>query len=522
MAALVYDSVDFATTLGGLPRITRDIIREVEAQSGKVMRELHVITCEWHGVPAVGLSLDASQAAITAIEAAVEALDDNAILYFSENDGGIAWAYDDATKANNHQTAYGVKLTRKNFPWGPGKHVTNAPIVITFEAVIIPCSNDPVTGVGTLSYTISEEWDYSGLVSVTYQGTVCACDGYDVDDIATTLRDTVFTPDARDRFTLAGAVLGPNFGPSSQGYTVLDTGSVCKQFRFVYGGGSPPQGLESTKLELNVQVTLVGNLVTITITATYGYRGDYIGTGSPTGTLFGLGSGSGSIFTSGGFFGLSTAGGTSFDAVYREAWNFAGVDARPFLIPGSGSIFLVTDPEMSVDTASNTISAKKVFFANWIHDATILLFEESVQIDYTQPGFSSRRCMYPNGSGVTPLAYVQTSGYDVYIVRFSATIVSKFKYMELPDRLTPDQNNIWRIEPDTMGGVSQLPDQLNNPGNIQEGYVTSTVTQTYAVRDPSTVAALKGIAVGSVKRLSTAAYAAQRPIDSGGRLMGFA
>ena len=511
MASLNYDAVDFATTLGGLPRVSREITRELDQQSGQILREHHVISCEWHGIPAAG-TLDQQQASITAIEAAIEALADDGILYFAENDGGIAWCYDDATKANNHVTIYGVKITRKSFPWGPAKHVTNAPLQLTFEATVIPCSNDPVTGVGTLVYQVSEEWDTSGLVSVTYTGRVCACSGYDVDDVVLTLRDTVFTPDARDRFTAAGSLPGGGFGPTAQGYTALDTGSHCKDFRFVYGGGASPTGLEATHLELSVNVSIKDNLVTLEAAASYGYRGDYIGTGLSTGSMFGASVGGGMLVftpTSGLLIGAAT-GSSAFDAVYKEAWNFAGVDVRPFLPPGAGAIFLVTDPQVSVDTANNRIVSRKTFYANWIWDASILLYDMQVSVDMSQPGFGSRRLMHASPGTPVPLPYCNTSGRNVMIVTFLATIVSKHAYLTLPDQLTADPLNVWRIEPDNVTGYSKLPNQTQLPSTMQEGYTTSVVKQTWAVRNPLMLP--QGFVVGSVRRLKTVSASMPLPI----------
>lgn len=521
MATFVYDSVDFATTLGALPRVSRDITREVEAATGSVLRELHVITCEWTAVPAAGSTLAQAQAAITAFEAVVEALDDGGILKFSDNAANVCWAYDAAAgTANNHTTAFGVKLTRKSFPWGPAKHVTNDPIRLTFEAVVIPCSNDPISGVGTLTYQVHEEYDLAGLLTVEYTGQLCACSGYNVRDIFATLRDTVFTPDARDKFTSAGATLGVGFGPSGQGLTYLDADDHCLQFRLIYGGGAAPQGLEATRLEVSVTCAIKQNLVTLQVTGRYHFRGDYIGTGSPIGTLFGIGASSGGMFAvPAGGFGLGGVGASSFDAVYREAWAFAGIDVRPFLPPGAGASFMTTDPVVTVDTDSNVITSTKTFYANWIWDSTILEYDETVELHIARPGTSERRQMYSDAGAPDPLVYIQESGLDAYRVTFSATIVARLLYVDLPDRLTADRVNIWRVSPDSMTASSKSPNQKQNPGLVREGYVTSRVVQGYIVRDPSAVPALKQIVVGSIARLATLG-GSFAPVTSGGRALG--
>lgn len=508
MASLLYDSIDFATTLGGLPRISREITREVDAQSGKVTQERHVISAEWHAIPGAG-TIAQQQAAITVFEAAIEALAGDGELIFKDNSGAVCWAYNSPTSANDHDCPLGIEITRISFPWGPAKHVTNDPVRITWEAVVQPCSGDPIAGIGSLIYTVAEEWDTSGLVTVTYQGTLCVCFGFSAKTLLATVLATTFLPDASDRFTAQGSVLGAGFGPSAASFTELDQEDRCRAFRFVFGGGSVPNGLAARSLELDVGVSIIQNLVTLDVAASYGYRGKHTGTGSTTGLLFGapLG-GSTLIFTGGispGSFGLSGAGVTSdWQAVYREAWNLAGIDLRPFLPPGAGSIFLKTEPQVSTNTASNTITSRAKFYAPWIWDAEILLYDVTVSVEIPRPGFGSRRLMHGLPGTTPPRPYCNTSGYDVMSVQFHATIVSRTQYYEIPLQLTEDALNVWFIG-HSLSGVSKLPNQTQQATVIKEGYVTSQVTQMWAVRDPSLDPTLKAIPVGSIQRIKTAA-----------------
>lgn len=519
MASLTYDGINFATTLGGLPRISREI--NIEVEQGKVVRENHRITCTWHAVPSAG-TLAQQQAAITAFEAAIEALENGGALIFADNAAAVCWAYDSSASANNHEVPLGVQIERISFPWGPAKHITNDPVEIVFLAIVQPCANDPITGVGSLIYQTTEEWDTGGLVTVSFSGQVCACDGYDVDAIFESLVTSFFTTEARDLFTAGGAVLSLAFGPTRLTRTHIDQADHCLAFSIQYGGGAQPQGLEARTLDLDVSVSLIQNLITIEIAATYGYRGGYIGAGSAgLSGVFGLGtSGTFSpIFGSAsGPFGLGGAGGVgTFRAVWNEAWRFAGVTPSEFLLPGGRPIFLTTEPVMTVNTEAQTITSRKKFYAPWIWDTEMVMLDCEVLIKDAEIGTSVSRLMYPDVGSPDLFCYVQEACLDDYQISFTWTIVSRVTYYDMPYILTADRVNLWRVGT-TRSYPSKLPHQISRSALPSEGYVTSRITQNYIARDPSQIPALKSIPIGSIRKIGSTGFIA--PVASGSGVVG--
>lgn len=524
MATLTYAGTDFLTTLGGLPTVSREILRELDPNSLTVIKERHIITLEWTGVPAEGQSLDTDQSDIADIEAAIEALAQDGALIYKRNSGDVAWEYNapNATAtAFNHVVPNGIKITKIGFPHGPAKAVTNTPLRVVFEANVIVCSNDPIPGVASLSYTVTEEWDTGGLLTVVYQGTLCACKGKDVRDLLRTLMDGTFTPDARQRWTQAGHVLGNGFGPMGMGVTELDQVITCVSFRINYGGGDIPDGLDATTLRLAVNTRIIQNWIVVNIIAVYGYRGSYVGTGGPPlifGAPFGglIGSGFGSAS---GLFGLPGGGvggsGGFYGNVFAEAWDQRGVDVRAFLPPGAGAVFLRTEPKIGVNTASNEISSDMTYYARWVHDEEILTYDETVELDVAEPEASGRVLMNDE-SGTQHRPYVQEAGWGESYVTFTVTIVSKTTYYELPDRLNQDRVNIWKVRSSPFAYDSKLPNQIHPvglAGSPPEGFTTSRVSQRYLVRDPGQVGTLKQIVVGSIKKLQT--FIGGAPVKSG-------
>ncbi len=517
MASLTYNAVNFETTLGGLPRISRTISVEVDGESGVVLQERHLITLDWHAIPATGTT-DAMQTEITAIEAAIEALPHGATtqargtrvpLIFRENDNDIAWQYDGVLNSvNNHRTKHGIRILQRAFPWGPAKHVTNDPVQTVLEAVVLPCSNLPVTGVSTLIYSVTEEWEGTGLVSVGFEGRLCVCEDFDPCEVLTEVVQTVFSVEARNRFADAGALnQNATIIPRSATYRIFEPDRRCKAFSFTYGGdGFPSNNLEAETLRVTAEMSIIQNLITLVVRGVYTYRGEFMGSGA-AGNLFGIGSGSGNGLFGGALSGVFGIGGraaaVSFGAVKKEAWTFAGIDATVFLPPNAKSIFLVTEPRLSYDTDAHTITSEKTFYAPWRWHDRVLLFDVSVSIDYSRPGLSWRRLMYKDAGSNPPFAYPQESGLGAFRLTMQATIVSREKWYDLGKLIKEDRTNVYRVEPDSVQFTNALPNQSPMPARIKEGYMTSIITQSFDIMDPSSVSGIDKIPIGSVAKFTS-------------------
>lgn len=506
MATLTYGSTDFGATLGGLPQIARRVDRRLDTDQYTVLGETHTITLTWHAVPTPDQSIDLNQDELAEFEALIVGLADNLALVFDRNDGEAYWAYDSTATpvvdSNNYVTIFGIRITKKEFPWGPAKGVTNAPVVVEMVAEVQPCVNEPVIGVGSLICSETTEYDLAGLKAVGFSGKLCACEGEDVYQVMQDLIDSHFIPLAQEQYAADGIPTTADFRPTSVSLTKVDKEDHCILFQigFDIGGGGTSTTLVTEELGVSVIVTIDQNLVTMVITGTYKYRGGFQGVAtSTTWVTFGT-----TIPGGGGMVGAGgpTGGGTTFAAVWEEAFNFQGIAPTLFLPPGAGTIWMTTDPKMTLNTATNTITSEKTFFANWVHDASIVKLNETITFSNSRPGISQRRMMLVPGQADYPLAYVQESGRDVWQVTVTTEIHSANEYFELPDRIPEDRANVWRVSPDTKSAERQLPDQAPparpSLSGLTDGYAISRITQTYWVRDMDSLGTSKFIPLHSV------------------------
>ncbi|HAM56791.1 MAG TPA: hypothetical protein DCQ64_15880 [Candidatus Rokubacteria bacterium] len=485
-------STAFGSSFGALPHVSRKIAHKIDDATGRVMGTVHTITVEGL-IVAAGATTDLRQADITTKLALLEALGQSGSCYWSENDAGVAWAYNDATKANDHVCRFGLKIVDRDIPYGPAQHVTNAPYTIVFSAEVVTCGNDPIANVASLAYTFTEEWDATGLVSITITGNFCACGTGDTDGsgVLDNLRDNVFTPEARERYEETGHVLGAGFGPSKQTRTRLDPDGICWGFTFVYGGGQFPER-EASSIKASATVTIEQNTTRVQVRATYEYRGNPQTAGS---------------LPFGGFNPLPPfpgAGGNSYDAVYAEAARFDGIDPKWFFPPGGGSVIhVIVDPTFEINAEAHTITATRTYVLNWIHGTDILYYSEQVTINGTLPGQTFHR-LAPMPNVPTPLPYKQGGSVGEITITYQIELRSCIGYREIPERLAA-AIGLWRVEPVTMAAHSLEPWQSPGAGLSRSGgranvYVT-TDTQTFKALALSVVPALAAVPVGHVQQI---------------------
>ena len=488
-------TLDFEPDLGCLPQVSRTIAREHDAQ-GILISEQHTITVTGH-IVAFGADTDTLQDDITDKIALLEAQLDGGQLRFLENDLEVAWAYDSPGDPNNHESLYGVRIVNKDLPWGPAQHVTNAPYTIVFQADVIPCSNDPVVGSGSFGFSTQEEWDLQGLVSLTFAGRLCSCDGFDVDDIWESIRDTILIPLAEEIFTAAGLPPGPGFGPTRQSLNKLDSKDRCMTFVL---GFDPPgisfTGFDDDELFVTATCSIDDNLVRCEITGTYKFTGLPGPTGGSSGSgplppIFG-----GPLTP----MGLGGGGGADFDSTKSSAEGFDGIDPTWFFPGGAGGVvpvgtgndFLITGVRFGYNMEARTISATRVYLLNWIHDENVVKYSEDVSVSAGRPGVTQHRLNPLAGAaggsvGPPPLPYPQRSGFGGTIITFTMNITSRVEYVSVPPRLTPDADlGNYRIEPaEQRASVPLVDDTQVNIGNNSQTLFLITITQVYSYRDSS-------------------------------------
>jgi len=490
MAALTHVSAaavttDFFTAFGTLPQVSRAESVE-QGEDGRVVRTHHRITIRFT-VRASGGTTDARQADLTAKMAAFLAIAHGGSLSYTENDSGQSWSYDNPGAANDITTLHGLVWTSRELPYSDAHGITNFEAALIAEADVFVCANDPITGVATFTRTRTTEWDEFGLVSVTYSGRLCGCDGQDTKRLVELVRDTIFTPDARALWLAQGITLGAGFGPRVQSFTSLDSDNRCYLFSFTYGGGDVPQGSDAEHLAITADSQVKQNLVTLRIQARYTYRGN-----PPTSPAFPP------ILPP--FLGAAL---TSWDAVKLEASRFQGVNPPDFYPPGSGTAFLVEDLGMAFDLTEHTITATRVYLLNWIWGDDVVEYDETITIEGQRPALTAHT-QSPTRTDARPFPYPQIGGYNAAMVRFDCVCKSRVGYRDIPPRLAEDPGLVFRIVPETKGAISRRAIQANLPtgAGLSTLYETRQ-TFTYLVTNLAQVAALQAIPVGDVTRATS-------------------
>ena len=477
-------TTSFSTTFGCLPRVSRSITREISPESGELVREIHELTVEGTMI-ASGADTDARQANLTSKIAAMEALEDDAEWRFEENDAGQAWSYDGTSgTTNNHATIAGMKIVRVDIPWGPAQHVTNVPYTITVQGEVHPCNETFAGGIATHSYTVTETYDASGLITaVSVSGAYCVCDGYDARDLLDDLIANLHGPDAHDRFWPT-IVLQPPYKPTSITYqaTRIDsTGTdLCATYQIAW---SIPDGAESGDgNRVNAVVTInPENHIVAQITIRYPFIGS----------------------------------GTRAQA-WQDAQNFEWPQNEKlgsYLPNGAGSIVRETAPQYQF--SATEIVATRTFHLNWRFTQDIIEYDATVQVSQTHPGFSAHRLCHTRGSAgsaTPPFAYCQESGHSAWRVTHTVRILSRDKYLTPEPLLTPDRANIWLIEPGSANAQHKRmratsKNALGIGAQYGSGGISSSssvdwyetrYTETYGVRDPS-AAGLDQLPMYSIK-----------------------
>lgn len=501
MSRLFYDSIDFVAEFGCLPQVSRSVTRQVDSTTGNTLREVHRIVANGIMI-ADRAATPVMQDQLAGMIVTLEGMQDDRILFMNDNAGLQFWAYNfPLASRNNHPTPQGIVKVEVDLPYGPNKLVNNAPYTVVWECFVYPCTNIPIPGVATLSFTTTETYDEGGLSTITLSGTMCACEGEDPDEVLERLLENVFNPLVLSKWQAAfpnGQF--PDLRPINNSVFVNDP---CRTFSYSYGGGNVPTGLDALRIEVTARCRMIQNHVICVITAIYTFRGRYIGSGTTPDLGASIGGGLININLFGGVFGSGGGGSLNFDTVVKEAFDFKGIDVSLFWPPGAGNVKWLTDPEMGFDFQTNKISSSKTFHLNWIHDNDVLEYDENWVINSGQEGWLAHRLTKIRGTvtGRT-LPYIQTSGVGGTVITCQVRMMAGNQYDILPDRLTVDGINVWRIEPASHGAqsvpVQQTTRASGTSGLSRRGIFLTTQTQTFGVRDINS-SALKTILCGGLR-----------------------
>lgn len=504
MATLIHETstttTNFATAFGLLPRFEITVSRGQRGPDGQLLTEIHTVRIFSEIIP-TGATTPLRQANITdklesliALTQSEGTRDARVSLTYTDNGAVEAWSYDGSAQID-FVTRHGLKCIDYELPASPADYVTHKQYSLTFQAEVSVCSNSPIAGVASYVESVTEVWDHSGLISVTYQGELCKCEDVgDVRQLFDIIRDTRITDDARDRFTAQGSVLGSGFGPLSQ--TIVESlDKVCIQWSLTYGGGDAPPGLDAHKLLVTAERVIQDNRIRLTVTGVYFYKGNPPSIG-------------GGVF-SGGVIPPFSSGGSTFTSVKKEAEEHKGIDKSNYYpSQGYGACYLDEVEELRFDGANHTITATRTYWIIWRHDDNVSDYHETVQIQHSRQGISGTRQTYKRGEPANepPLCKVQTSGLSLHMITYQVTMETLTKYYTIPDRIPLDDTNVWRIEPDTLSGESEPAPVHAGPAVITPGGAVSRyrtqITITYAVRDLNAATLFGNLPVNSVHNVT--------------------
>lgn len=465
MTALTYGTFSF-DTLDGSAAPSRTITYGHDDAGGFATTEKHSIKIAGH-IIGIGATTDLLQADITTkmqslLDLADGTTDTPVALAFAENDGGVAWSYDGAGGTTDNPTAYGVKVANIDLPDGPAAHVTNHPFAVTFEAEVEPqnCRNQPENGIHWLKYTVGHSVKFGLIDTISISGTLRLCDGFDCDTIIAQLLAGRFTDHVRDILARTSGPIG-SLLPTSESHTeqdpTQDEPRLCA-FSFTWGersGGSspPPTTSSGVALRTTANWSVINNLVTLTVTGVYSWL----------------------------------AGGSRADAV-GDAEDFAGISVSDFLHSqtdrgGGPDGWLQETEQLAFDEIAKTVRATRTYFFNWVHDSSVVEYEESVTFSVGQQRTSATVLTFKVGQTEPPLPYVQRAGRGPSTVRVQWRIVTNDQFVAVPKRLQED-DNVMLVDAFDTGAIQR---KLHVPTPQKQNWFQTTGTQTYLIRDPGGV-----------------------------------